>query len=152
MAMMSPRAILAFDFGTKNIGVAACYLETAHIADTRSELPPIKAKEGIPDWQEILKLIQQWQPETVLVGLPLASDGSDMEITRRARKFGNRIKGMFQQELVFVDETLSTKAAKQEAQVRGKSKHYAANPVDSIAARLILETWLGQRAVQVNKQ
>lgn len=143
--MIPPRSVLAFDFGSKNIGVAACSLAAAQLAGVSSELPPLRAKEGIPDWQEIQGLIDSWQADLILVGLPRASDGSDMEITRRARKFGNRLKGMFRREVLFVDETLSTKEAKHEAQARGLDHHYANNPVDSIAARLILETWLNER-------
>lgn len=140
-----PNHILAFDFGTKRIGAAAVDLEALAIAPVFHEIPALPAKEGIPSWDTVKTLLDTWQPETVVVGLPKQSDGSDMEITRRARKFGNRIKGMFAYKVDFIDETLSTKAAKEEAQKRGRNtKSFANNPVDAIAARLILESWIGE--------
>lgn len=134
--------ILAFDFGTKSIGVAQTNLDTIDIATSCSELEPLKAKDGIPNWQQLESLLQQWQPHLVIVGLPIKMDGSDMEITRRARKFGNRINGRFGYNIEFFDETLSTKSAKTEAYERGHHGNFAKAPVDSIAARLILESWL----------
>lgn len=137
-----PRHILAFDFGTRKIGVAAVDLDAANIVASCNELPTISAREGIPDWQEMTELIDAWKPSGAIVGLPLDGEGNDMEITRRARKFGNRIKGRFTIPVTFIDERLSTREAKQEAHERGRSQHYKSAPVDSIAARLILESWL----------
>ena len=139
---MKSKAILAFDFGTKSIGVAATQ---GHESQLTSELPPLKAKEGIPNWQELEQLLNEWSPEKVVVGLPIKMDGGEMEITRRARKFGNRLQGRFNMKVEFMDETLSTKAAKNEADERGHKGHYASDPVDSIAARLILESWLSEQ-------
>jgi len=133
---------LAFDFGTKSIGVAQTNLDTLSITSICSELPPLKAQEGIPNWQQLESLLKQWQPHIIIVGLPVKMDGSDMEITRRARKFGNRIHGRFGYQVAFIDETLSTKSAKNEAYERGHRGNFAKAPVDSIAARLILESWL----------
>lgn len=136
--------ILSFDFGTKNIGVAQAEREVYALAGTCNELAPLPANEGIPNWDDMKALLDEWQPECVLVGLPFDGEGNDMEITRRARKFGNRLKGMFNANVEFVDERLSTRAAKEEAAERGYSGHYKSAPVDSIAARLILESWLNQ--------
>ncbi len=138
------RTAIAFDFGTKRIGIAAANIDAQQIASAAQELPPIAAKEGIPNWDDINDLFEEWRPERVIVGLPKQSDGSDMEITRRARKFGNRIRAKFKHDVCFVDETLSTKEAKHEADARGHRGPYSQSPVDSIAARLILETWLGE--------
>lgn len=134
--------ILAFDFGVKSIGVAQVNLAAAAITGTCNELPPLPAKEGIPNWLEVEKLLTQWQPERLVVGLPFDSKGEDMEITRRARKFGNRLNARFKIGVIFIDETLSTKTAKAEAHQRGHQGNYAKQPIDSIAARLILESWL----------
>lgn len=131
------QTLLAFDFGTKSIGAAVG--ET--LLNTANELAPIKAKDGIPNWQDIEKLLQEWKPHTVLVGLPLNMDGSDQEITRRARKFAQRIHGRYGINVELVDERLSTREAKEIAAERGQRGNYAQQPVDSIAARLILESW-----------
>ncbi len=134
-------SILAFDFGTKSIGVALGQLP----ANTTKELVPLKAKDGIPNWEDIAKLVDEWQASKLVVGLPLKMDGSEMEITRRARKFGKRLQGMFGFDVEFMDETLSTREAKNEAYERGHRGNFANAPVDSIAARLILESWIASQ-------
>lgn len=136
--MPEPQTLLAFDFGTRNIGVASGQTLTR----TASELPPLPAREGIPDWQQLEKLLQQWNPDTIVVGLPVNMDGSEMEMTRRARKFGNRLHGRFGYPVVFADERLTTREAKQVAAERGHRGNYRQQPVDSVAARLILESWM----------
>lgn len=140
------RTAIAFDFGTKRIGVAAANIDAQNIASAACELSTIAAREGIPNAEELKRLFDEWQPEVVIVGLPKQSDGSDMEITRRARKFGNRIRATFKYDVCFVDETLTTKEAKREADTRGHRGPYSQSPVDSIAARLILESWFNERA------
>lgn len=132
--------MLAFDYGTKNIGVAFGQAVTG----TGNELPPLKARDGIPDWALIANLLTEWQPELLLVGLPLNMDGSDGEICKRARKFANRLHGRFGLPVEMVDERLTTREAKSLAQERGHSGHFASAPIDSIAARLIVESWFGE--------
>ncbi len=139
--------VLAFDFGVKSIGVAQTNTEATSLGAGCSELTPIPAKDGIPNADAMEKLLNEWKPKIIVVGLPFDSDGSDMEITRRARKFGNRLHAKYSVEVQFIDETLSTKEAKNEVHSRDK-KHrgnYAQQPVDSIAARLILESWLNEQ-------
>ncbi len=135
------QTILAFDFGLKNIGVAC----GQNITQTASELKPIAAKNGTPNWDQLEKLINEWQPSLLLVGLPLNMDGSEMEFTARAKKFGKRLHGRFGKSVEMVDERLTTRAAKEEAFERGHRGHFASSPVDSIAARLILESWLNSQ-------
>jgi putative Holliday junction resolvase len=132
-----PTTVLAFDYGTQNIGVAVGQTLT-HTAD---ELPPLKAKDGIPSWDAIAKLISEWNPDLLVVGLPLNMDGSESELGVRARKFGNRLHGRFGLQVAMIDERLSTFTAKGEAMQRGHRRNYGEKPVDSIAARLILESW-----------
>lgn len=135
-----PRTILAFDFGTQNIGVAV----GQEVSGTAQELAPLKARDGIPNWEQIGQLIAEWQPALLVVGLPLNMDGSDSEFAQRARKFGNRLHGRFALTVEMMDERLSTFSAKGEAMARGHSGNYRQAPVDSIAARLILESWFNQ--------
>ncbi len=72
---------LGFDFGTKSIGVAVGQRITA----TARPLPALKAQDGKPDWNVIEKLLKEWQPEAVIVGLPLNMDGTEQPLTARAR-------------------------------------------------------------------
>jgi putative holliday junction resolvase len=130
--------LMAFDYGTKNIGVA--FAQT--ITKTASSLQGLKAKDGIPDWNQIEKLLTEYQPDLVLVGLPLNMDGSESELSTRARKFANRIHGRFGLKVEMVDERLTSFAAKGEVIEQGGSRDYKNNPVDSIAARILLEDWL----------
>ena len=134
------KTLLAFDYGTKNIGVAS----GTTLAAITSELPPLKARDGVPNWDQIKKLLDERQPDLVLVGLPLNMDDSESELAARARKFGNRLHGRFGVQIEMVDERLSTFEAKGEAFERGYSDDYKNNPVDSIAARLILESWMNR--------
>ncbi|UTF59287.1 Holliday junction resolvase RuvX [Gilvimarinus sp. DA14] len=135
-------ALLAFDYGTRSIGVATGQRQTG----MASPLTELRARDGIPNWDEIKKLLDEWQPDLVLVGLPLNMDGSESELSTRARKFANRIHGRFGLAVQMVDERLSSFEAKQEHRAAGGSSHYKSDPVDAIAARLILETWLNQNA------
>jgi len=132
------KTLLAFDYGTKNIGVATGQT----ITNSANSLPPLKAKDGTPDWSHIEKLITEWRPDLVLVGLPLNMDDSESELSARARKFANRLHGRFGVKIEMVDERLTSFEAKGEVMSRGGSRDYKHNPVDSIAARLILEGWL----------
>jgi putative Holliday junction resolvase len=132
------KTLLAFDYGTKNIGVATGQT----ITSSANSLPPLKAKDGVPDWNHIEKLMADWKPDLVLVGLPLNMDDSESELSTRARKFANRIHGRFGVKINMMDERLTTFEAKGEVMRRRGSRDYKNNPVDSIAARLILEGWL----------
>lgn len=132
------KTLLAFDYGTKNIGVAVGQT----ITSSARSLPPLKAKDGVPDWSQIEKLLAEWKPDLVLVGLPLNMDDSESELSARAKKFGNRLNGRFGVKIEMVDERLTSFEAKGEVISRGGPRDYKNNPVDSIAARLILESWL----------
>lgn len=129
---------IAFDYGLKNIGVA----QGNDITNTAQELPQMKARDGIPNWDEIEKLLQEWKPNKVIVGLPLNMDGSPSELSARANKFANRLNGRFGVTIEMMDERLSSFEAKAEASERGHKGNYGKQPIDSIAARLILESWL----------
>ena len=137
---MTSQTLLAFDVGTKRIGPAV----GQSITCTANILNTIPAKEGIPNWDTIEALLKEWQPDTVIVGLPLNMDGTENELCRRAKKFGNRIHGRFRVPVEMFDERLTTREAKELAWEEGHKGNYANDPVDSIAARLILESWWRQ--------
>lgn len=132
------RTALGFDFGTRNIGVAAGQA----ITRTASALPSLKARDGIPDWAQVEALINEWKPDAIVVGIPLNMDGSESDMSRRARKFGNRIHGRFNLPFYPADERLTSFEAKEWASKLGHKGHYGSNPVDAMAAQIILEAWL----------
>lgn len=104
----------------------------------------VRARDGIPDWATLEALISEWQPDGLLVGLPLNMDGSASELSQRAEKFGRRIGERFQLPVIHVDERLSSFEAKQLLREQGHSGDYVDEPADSLAAQLILDTWLGE--------
>lgn len=128
---------LAFDFGTTRIGVAVGQAITA----TASPLPWIKAKDGVPDWSQLERLVREWQPDALVVGLPLNMDGSLCEMSHRARKFANRLQARFNLPCYLVDERLTSHEAKGIHLGRGGGSDFKQDSVDGLAAQLILESW-----------
>lgn len=132
------QTILALDFGLRQIGVAVGNSETG----TTQALSVIKAREGIPQWPQVQALVDEWRPDLLLVGNPLNMDGSDSDMSRRARKFARRLQARTGLPVAMADERLTSFEAKQDARQRGHRGDYRAAPVDSFAAELILQTWL----------
>jgi len=132
---------MAFDFGLRQIGVAVgnCVLGTTQ------PLAIIKAREGIPDWSNVTRLIAEWQPDLLVVGDPLNMDGSVSELSERARKFSRRLHGRIGLPVELVDERLSSFEAKQNSRERGHRGDFKQQPVDSQAAELVLLSWLRNR-------
>lgn len=141
MAEAGQRLILAFDYGTRRIGVAVGN-ELLHSA---RELTPLTARDGIPDWNVVTRLLNEWQPDLLVVGLPLNMDGSESEMSTRARKFGNRLHGRFGKPCEMVDERGTTREAKTIAREAGHKGNYRQDSVDGIAAILILEGWFAHQ-------
>ncbi|MCX8956959.1 Holliday junction resolvase RuvX [Erwinia psidii] len=135
--MMSHMTILAFDFGTKSIGVAI----GQQLTGTARPLTAIKAQDGIPDWNKIDALLKEWQPDRVVVGLPLNMDGTEQPLTARARKFANRLHGRFGVQVDLHDERLSTVEARADLFSRGGFRALNKGSVDSLSAVIILESW-----------
>ncbi|WP_028113967.1 Holliday junction resolvase RuvX [Ferrimonas kyonanensis] len=131
------QTILGFDFGTKAIGLAI----GQSITGTAQPLCGIKANDGIPNWDEIGKIIKEWQPQLIVVGLPLNMDGSEQEMTLRARKFANRLHGRFGIEVVTQDERLTTTDAKAHLFERRGFKGLKKDSIDATSAALIVEDY-----------
>jgi putative Holliday junction resolvase len=129
--------ILAFDFGIRRIGVAVGEPETG----TAHPLPGIAAA-GDARFAAIGNLVAQWRPTTLVVGLPLAANGSEHDMTRRAERFARQLRGRFRLPVELVDERFTSLEA--EDRMRGRRAGRLA--VDSVAAQLILEQYLDERA------
>ena len=134
MAATGP--VLAFDYGLRHIGVA---VGTA-ITGTATPLSALSAKDGTPDWNKIERLLSEWEPERLLVGLPLNMDGSESEMAQRARKFANRLHGRFGLPVETWDERLSSFEARGMILEKGR-RDFKERGVDSLSAALILESW-----------
>ncbi len=131
------RTVLAFDFGTKSIGVAI----GQEVTGTAAPLEALKARDGIPDWQLIQALYDEWQPHVVVVGLPLNMDGTSQLMTERAQKFANRLHGRFKKPVETWDERLSTADARAMLFELGGYKRLTKGKVDSVSACLIFTSW-----------
>ena len=132
------RSLMGFDFGTRSIGVAT----GQEITGTASPLTSLKANDGIPDWSQIEKILKEWQPDLLIVGLPLNMDGTEQEMTQRARKFGQRLHGRFGFQVEFKDERLTTTDAKARLFEHGGYRALGKSRVDAVSAQLILESWM----------
>lgn len=139
---MQHRTILSFDYGTKSIGVAV----GSELTGSATLLPALKARDGIPDWDQIERLIKEWQPQLLLVGLPLNMDGSEQEFTVRTRKFANRLHGRFGLPVTLHDERLSTADARSRLFAEGGYRNLSKDKVDSLSAHIIFEGWYEQRS------
>ncbi|MBX9754026.1 MAG: Holliday junction resolvase RuvX [Pseudomonadaceae bacterium] len=133
-----PRLLLGFDYGTKQIGVAVGQLITGQAR----ELCILKAQNGVPDWQKVEALIREWQPDAIVVGLPLNMDGTPSAMSERAEKFARRLNGRYNLPVHMQDERLTTYEAKGQRLSEGQRGSYRDNPVDALAAALLLESWL----------
>lgn len=134
------RQVVAFDFGTRRIGVAF----GQELLGKARPLTMLPARDGIPDWLVIEKLMAEWQPDQVVVGLPLNMDDTENDMCDRARKFGKRLHGRFHVAVDMVDERLTSFEAKGEVMAAGGERDFGKHGVDDLAAVLILETWFRQ--------
>ena len=139
--MSELRTFLGFDFGMRNIGVAV----GQELTRTANPLTVIKAREGIPNWDHIKTLLDQWAPQLLVVGLPLNMDGSEQEMTAAARRFGNRLNGRFHIPIDWQDERLTTFEALDQLGIRSKMQSNRREDVDRISAQLILQSWLNNQ-------
>ena len=124
--------LLCFDFGTKRIGVAVGQF----ITQTATPLETVKNKNKRPDWDHIKRLIDEWQPDALIVGVPLNMMGEMQEMTVASEKFMRQLHGRFHLPVYDVDERLSSFEA---AQRTGKT-----TDLDPVAAQAILETWFAE--------
>lgn len=140
MNTSSSDILLGFDFGMKRIGVAVGQMVTK----TARPLSTINAKEGVPPWEEINKLIKAWRPTAIVVGIPLNMDGTEQPITHAARYFAEQLHQQYTIPVYGVDERLTTKEARERIFSKGGYKALQSGQIDCVAAQLILETWFMQ--------
>jgi putative pre-16S rRNA nuclease len=141
----SPQLILAFDFGTRRIGLATGDTLTR----TARGLSTLDCGRGTP-WPAIDKIYADLQPSQLIVGLPLNMDGTPTALTAAARSFAAELEARYRKPVALVDERLSSREA--EAELRGaraaglKRRRASHADVDMIAARILLERWFAGEA------
>jgi len=141
----SPQLILAFDFGTRRIGLASGDTLTR----TARGLSTLDASRGVP-WPAIDKVCADLQPSQLIVGLPLNMDGTPTALTTAARTFASELETRYRKPVALVDERLSSREAEaqlREARASGLKRGRATHAdVDRIAARILLERWFAGEA------
>ena len=132
--------IIAFDFGYRRIGVAVGQTLTG--SATPLAVVPVANK---PDWQVITDIIKEWKPAAIVVGLPLAEEGGETDMSKGARRFGRQLHGRYGIQVLYEDERLTSFGAEErfvDARARGEMRKKDAAFKDAIAAQIILENWL----------
>ena len=126
---MADLMVMAFDYGTRRIGVA--------VGNTMSKLgQPIKTiaePNGDVRFKMIGDLIKEWQPNRLVVGLPCHPDGTEHEMSQKARRFGNQLSGRFQLPIDWVDERYTSAVLESDPDMRDN--------LDAQSAALILEQY-----------
>lgn len=135
------RIVLAFDFGIRRIGVAVGNT----LSGDAQPLVTLSCRDG-PDWAAIKRLLGEWRPAILVVGLPLQQDGSEQPMSARARAFMAELGGRFALPVHPSDERYSSTAAAE--RLRGlrasgaRRRRLRKGDSDAVAAQIILETWL----------
>jgi len=134
--------VLAFDFGTRRIGVAVGDFETrlAH------PLAIVAASDTRARFGAIERLIAEWRPALLVVGLPSRADGSEHPVGQLARRFAQRLHGRFGLPTALVDEHLTSHDAEQSLRSAGARGARLKANLDAVAAQRILETYFGENS------
>ena len=132
---MAIGCFLGFDFGLKRMGVAV----GQRITQTASPVETLNLEDGIPDWKDIRRLVKDWNPEGLVVKMPLNMDDSESKVTVKTRRFIKLLAQEVDLPIYTVDERLTTKAVGYELERLGKKN---LKKDDALAACIILESYL----------
>ena len=137
------QTIISFDFGLKRIGVAVGQTVTRSAAP----LGVVTPRNGEPDWTAIGRLVAEWQPAALVVGLPYNMDLSEQEMTGHARRFAEGLAARFPLPVHTVDERLSSKEAEAQLKERRQQgrRRISREDIDGAAACVILESWFNSK-------
>lgn len=136
-------ALLGIDFGQRTVGLAVGH----RLTGSARPLDPIRYRDTESLMTDLARVVGQWRPSLIVVGLPLAGDGSESDMSRRVRDFASRLSQQHPGlDIRYQDERLTSQgAAERHASRRqqGRAKRSDAKRLDSVAAGLILESWMG---------
>src|SRR3989338_2040471 len=130
--------VLGFDYGTQSTGVAIGQTTT----HTARPLTALKSQNGAPNWPKIEKLIQNWNPNALIVGIPLNMDGSTQPITQSVKEFSQELQRRFNLPVHEIDERLTTIEARHQIFEEKGYKGLSKSAIDAAAATIIVENWL----------
>jgi putative holliday junction resolvase len=133
---MHDGTVLAFDFGSRRIGVAVGEM----MLGTARPLTTISAEGNDARFAAIAKLIAEWQPDRLVVGLPLSLDGEVQEMTERCRRFARQLEGRYRLPVTLVDERLTSTEADERLRTRGLDWRQRKASLDAEAAATLLQS------------
>ena len=134
--MPKPVTVMAFDYGTRRVGVAV----GNSITRAGQALKTITAVNADALFKEIERLLAEWQPNQLVVGLPTHPDGAEHEMTAKSRRFGNQLHGRFNLPVDWVDERYSSVVLENDADMHDN--------LDAHSAALILEQYFAELAMK----
>ena len=129
--------LLCFDFGEQRIGVAV----GEHMLASANPLITICSESNDVRFEVIGKLIDEWQPKLLVVGLPLNVDGSAHSMTQLCKKFARRLNGRFNLPVMLVDERYSSIEASEKLNAAGIKGRAQKERLDQVAAQGILQSY-----------
>lgn len=136
--MKTPFIALGVDYGKKSVGVAT----GQSLTGTATELVTLRCDETRKSRARLLedlkKIISEWRPEVIVLGWPLNMDGSESDFCQEVKVFSKTLSEATGKSVVFMDERLTSREAKSSRNQRGGFKE---NPVDALAAKILLESW-----------
>jgi putative holliday junction resolvase len=133
-------SLLAFDFGTKRVGIASGQVLT----NTATPLEVLPTPELPAHWLGFDKLLKTWRPDAMVVGLPLSESGHDQAITTAARTFAQALLTRYKKPVFLVDERFSSKSAESAfvaSRQSGGARRKDFAKLDAVAAAIILESY-----------
>ncbi len=139
---MSITSVIGFDYGKKRIGIATGQT----ITNTATPCITLKQLDGNPNWPVIGELIDEWKPQSLIIGMPYHIDGSENKMTAAARQFAYELKKRFKLPVIEINEALSSDEAeeclKQNMKINQQNKH----EIDRMAAAVIVQRWLDEQS------
>ncbi len=134
------RVALGFDFGRARIGVAV----GESITGAARPLRTLPARQQRPDWDAIARLIREWRPDWLVVGVPRHADDTASAMTEATLRFSRQLHGRFHLPVATLDERLSSwEAGQRQIETAGRRSHDPT--LDAQAAAVILESWFNHQ-------
>lgn len=133
--------VLGFDYGAKRIGIATGQT----ITGTATPITTLTQVNGLPDWDSIEDLVEQWKPGALIVGIPYFLDGKKSDMTKTVEKFCDELEKRFPKPVFKVNETLSSYEAESVLKKKIKIGKHNKQEVDKMAAAVIVQSWLDQQ-------
>ena len=136
--------VVAIDFGLKYLGIAA----SSRLFPRPFGITTLIAQSGkLKDWSKLEEILIEYKPHTILVGLPLNMDGSESEMSERAKAFGENLSSRTSIPVEFVDERLSSWEVKKMDQENSKHKQKKTSKIHEKSACLIAQTWVSDTEI-----